>query len=152
MTLPDRTDLPVSRGWAVFTVTGVSMDRITADLAMQPDRIVGQEFGPENSVWQLHSRLSGAHSLGEHFQDLLDRLYPGRRRLRHLSRSARATFHVTLVESRGVPLRFVLPPRMTLLAGYLGAEVEFEVERVEFPKEYTAEEALTFFSKTQEAS
>lgn len=128
------------------------MDRITADLAIQPDRIVGQELGPENSVWQLHSRLSGSHSLGEHFQDLLDRLYAGRRRLRHLSREARATFHVTLVESHGVPLRFVLPPRMTLLAGYLGAEVEFEVERLDAPEEYTAEEALTFFSKKPEAS
>ena len=73
--------------------------------------------------------------LGDHHRDadieadLVARLYPVRRKVRLLSRTAEIVFHCVILEREHVISTLRIPSRTLLFAGYLGAAIEVESTR-----------------------
>ena len=126
----ERLPAPETTGWVVFLITDVQLnpDEITAALGLAPDRVEYPEPADRRpGVWQLNSRLPGQAPLTEHFFDILNRLVPVHQRLWSFSERFRLEFFCSVQKTGASTAPLVLPARLLLLLGYIGAEVELEV-------------------------
>ena len=114
--------------WVLFAVSGATRnpDMISMMLKMDPDRAM-HGVGDREGVWQLNSTRGAEESLESHIQELLERLQPVRHEIRRIVRDARVEFYCAVEKDPGAVGEFVLPPRLMLMIGYLGATLVWDV-------------------------
>ncbi len=130
---PQPTTELETMGWVVFLLTDIQLnpDQITAQLGVAPDRVQHPEPSERRpGIWQLNSRLPGQAPITEHFYDLLHRLVPVHRQLWTLAERYRLEFFCSIQKKGEATTPLVLPARMLLLLGYVGADIEIEVTDV----------------------
>lgn len=119
-----------SQSWAILSISGkTSPDRISSRLKMQPDYFHSPEiFGNKNDfsmIWQIHSSLPGGSSLEEHIWAILKKIAPVKNELSELARTEEVIIYCS-VEFAGENYGgVVLSPRLLLLVGSLGINLEF---------------------------
>ncbi|MCB1137127.1 MAG: DUF4279 domain-containing protein [Leptospiraceae bacterium] len=118
-----------TRGWAVLTVSGAELhpEDVSRILGMEPDRIIPRDAWGRG-IWQLNSRPAGNEKIEEHVKDLLRRLLPVRRNLRQLAREHEVRVSCVLDAGSETEAHFELDPRYLLLAGAVGAVMEFRFQ------------------------
>lgn len=119
----------VTTGWAVLTVSGTDLhpEDVSRILGMEPDRIIPRDAWGRG-IWQLNSRPSGNEKIEEHVKDLLRRLLPVRRSLRQLARDHEVRVACVLDAGEENEAHFSLDSRYLLLAGAIGAVMEFRFQ------------------------
>jgi len=118
------------RGWVVFIISheNVNPDQITRDLGLEPDRIFySNPLENQTGQWQLNSALNADETIEAHLWNILTRLAPIHRKLWKISEIFNLEFHCTIQKTAGAMEPFVLPARLLLLIGYIGASIEIEV-------------------------
>lgn len=126
----DEPEGSTTTGWVVFLVTHVQLnpDEITASLGISPDRVDYPEPADRRpGIWQLNSRLPGQAPIPEHFFDILHRLVPVHRQLWAFSERFSLEFFCSVQKTGATTAPLILPARLLLLLGYIGAEVQLEV-------------------------
>lgn len=121
---------PTTSGWVVFLITDVQLnpDDITAQLGIQPDRVQYPEPTERRAgIWQINSSLPGQQSVTDHFNDILKKLIPIHKRLWRLSERYRLEFFCSIQKTGESTAPIILPSKILLLLGYIGADVELEV-------------------------
>ncbi len=114
--------------WLLFAISGPELnpELITQMLGMEPDRKV-QALADRDGVWQINSTLGAQESIEDHLREILYRLLPVRRKLRELSRDLKLEFYCAVEKEPGTHILFVMPSRLLLFAGYLGATVVWDI-------------------------
>ncbi len=127
---PEKPAAPI-QGWVVFVITHsrLNPDQITTELGLEPDRSdYTDPLGRHDGFWQLNSTLSGDETLETHFWNILTRLTPVHKKLWEMSQKMKLSFYCTIQKASEQPMEpVVLPAKLLLLLGYIGAEIDVEV-------------------------
>jgi len=116
-----------AEGWVVFAFTGhISPERITGEIGIDPDRVYPAPPG-RGMIWQIHSTLPASESLFRHFEEILKRLMPARRKIRNLAKECQAEFYCSMYRKKDSTEMFEMPSRYLLLMGYLGAAMALDI-------------------------
>ena len=115
-------------GWTLFVVSGPDLnpELITQMLGIEPDRAVVPS-GDREGAWQINSTRGADESIEDHIWEILHRLVGVRRKLRELSKDLRLEFYCAIEKDGGEIIHIVLPPRLMLFIGYLGARIVWDV-------------------------
>ena len=122
----DRTH----QGWVVFIMSHENMtpDQITGELGIEPDKYYYSDpLEMQKGQWQLNSSLSGIATIEDHFWNILNRLVPVYPQILRYSQDLKLQFFCTIQKKSNEIEPVILPPRLLLLIGYIGAEIEIEV-------------------------
>jgi hypothetical protein len=124
-----------TKNWAALVISKNDLDpeSVSMRLKLNADfSAVGKEG--EDSIWQLHSRLSDSEELESHIWDLLKRIALARNELRKLVQENNVVIYCStdLDPNNSSGIRF--SPRLMNLLGNLGVVLEihlWENERIE---------------------
>ncbi|MEQ8353726.1 MAG: DUF4279 domain-containing protein [Leptospiraceae bacterium] len=116
----------VTTGWAILTISGSDLhpEDVSRILGVEPDRIIPRDAWGRG-IWQINSRPAGNEPIEEHVKDLLRRLSPVRRSLRQLARDHEVRVSCVMDAGDETEAYFELDSRYLLLAGAIGARMEF---------------------------
>ncbi|MCS7205162.1 MAG: DUF4279 domain-containing protein [Leptospiraceae bacterium] len=110
------------KNWAIFSIkgTGLISEEITKFLEIKPDRVLFDEKEGIES-WELISKSSGDESIVKHIEELLEKIYPLRKKIQNLSHRYEIRFICTIQREA---MEFIeIPPKYLLILGSLGVKL-----------------------------
>ena len=114
--------------WAIFSLSGKKLDpdEITDKTGINPDYYSSDKITEDSEfgLWQIYSRLEGSHDPEKFIWDILKRIAPVKDIIKKLCSEYDAVLYCSLEFSGADVNGAVLSPRLLLILGDLGINLE----------------------------